>query len=82
MFWVRDLKIKLNQSDVSKETYVWHKKSHYPSFPSYKLKVTMKYLKTFLALMIINIYIWFVLLLYYTQAFLFNNYHNEFILNE
>ncbi len=38
MFWVRDLKLKLDQSDVSKVTHV----CHFPSFSSYKLKVTVK----------------------------------------
>ncbi len=27
MFWVRDLKLELDQSDVSKLTHVWHEKS-------------------------------------------------------
>ncbi len=44
MFWVRDLKLKLDQSDVSKVTRLTQK-SHSPSLSSYKLNVTMKYLK-------------------------------------
>ncbi len=39
-----DLKLKLDPSDVNKATHAWHKKSHSPSFSSYKLKVIMKYL--------------------------------------
>ncbi len=30
MFWVRDLRLKLDQSDVSKVTFVWHKKATTP----------------------------------------------------
>ncbi len=30
MFWVRDRKLKLDQSDVSKVTHVWHKKKSLP----------------------------------------------------
>ncbi len=29
-FWVRDLRLKLDQSDVSKVTHVWHKKATTP----------------------------------------------------
>ncbi len=47
MFWVRDLKLKLNQSDVSKVTHVWHKKSHSPISLAKKLKVTKKYRKKY-----------------------------------
>ncbi len=42
MFWVRDLKLKLDQSDLSKVTRLRHKEVT----PTVSLlKVTMKYLK-------------------------------------
>ncbi len=38
MFWVRDLKLKLEQSDVSKVTHVWHKKKLLPQFVLLQIK--------------------------------------------
>ncbi len=38
MFWVRDLKLKLVQSDVSKVTHVWHKKKLFPQFLFLQIK--------------------------------------------
>ncbi len=38
MFWVRDLKLKMHQSDVSKVTHVWHKKKSLPQFLFLQIK--------------------------------------------
>ncbi len=51
MFWVRDLKLKLDQSDESKVTHVWHTKKSLPQFlflqikGHYEVKWSKKYNK-------------------------------------